>query len=326
MERLWFEDGSIVLQAGDMQYRVHQSTLTMRSPIFKDMLSLLRSANAEVVDGCPLMHLSDPEVEVTPFLKALFDPQFFLPFPARTNFVAVFACLRLGHKYQVDYLRRRGLVHLSSMFRTTLAEWDGSDFRNTNSNLLPSAIITWPIPDDITYIICSIQLAREVDALWVLPDAFYSLATYFDQLGWNIFRGVVYEGIHAELSDQDKQTFVKGLNKQIAYSAFIIRFLTQQPDIEGCTSQKRCLKLRFRVVEHARELIRVDTRIPLQIWGPEDWVLLEELCPTCLAALKHWHEKDRQTLWDGLPEMYGLPPWNELEQMKSAAIGADLLY
>ena len=53
---------------------------------------------------------------------------------------------------------------------------------------------------------------------------------------------------------------------------------------------------------------------------------MKKLCPRCLAVLKQKHEEARQAFWDELPQMYGLPPWNELEQMKTDAIGTDLLF
>src|ERR1700761_7878077 len=109
------------------------------------------------------------------FLRTAFShhgsgSRFFQAFPARTTFTHLFGCLRLGHKYGVDYLRRRALVHLSSMFRTTLSEWDASSYDEGDCDR-----ITWSVPVEKTSFICAIQLAREVGALWVLPAAFYCL-------------------------------------------------------------------------------------------------------------------------------------------------------
>lgn len=74
IEALWFEDGNIVLRAGNALYRVYRGTLATHSPVFKDILSFPQPPDSkpEVIDGCPVTNLPDPEVEVTPFLKALF--------------------------------------------------------------------------------------------------------------------------------------------------------------------------------------------------------------------------------------------------------------
>src|ERR1700761_61904 len=80
--------------------------------------------------------------------------RFFQVFPARTTFAHLFGCLRLGHKYGVDYLRRRALGHLSSMFRTTLSEWvaTGNSEVEDKGDRLPSSVVTW------TFVVESIML------------------------------------------------------------------------------------------------------------------------------------------------------------------------
>jgi hypothetical protein len=72
---LWFEDGSLVIQAGTSQFRVYRGTLAARSPVFQDMLSFPQPPNADLVDGCPVVRLPDAATEVTSFLKALFEPE-----------------------------------------------------------------------------------------------------------------------------------------------------------------------------------------------------------------------------------------------------------
>ena len=75
MESLWFEDGNIIIQAGSIQYRVYRGILAKHSPVFKDMLAFPQPPDSELFDGCPVVRLPDPEVEVTLFLRALYDPQ-----------------------------------------------------------------------------------------------------------------------------------------------------------------------------------------------------------------------------------------------------------
>ncbi|KAJ7700677.1 hypothetical protein B0H17DRAFT_882729, partial [Mycena rosella] len=74
VEELWFEDGNLVLQAGNSQFRLHRSILAARSPVFQDMLSFPQPPESELVEGCPLVRLPDAESEVTVFLKAIFIP------------------------------------------------------------------------------------------------------------------------------------------------------------------------------------------------------------------------------------------------------------
>jgi hypothetical protein len=62
-------------------------------------------------------------------------------------------------------------------------------------------MISWPTPNSSElFLLCLIELAREVDAFWVLPSAFYTLSYSFnapfsdadDRFGMEIFYGVVH--------------------------------------------------------------------------------------------------------------------------------------
>ncbi|KAJ7612166.1 hypothetical protein FB45DRAFT_1065528 [Roridomyces roridus] len=102
--KLWLEDGNIVIQAGNSQFRVHRSTLAACSPVFQDMFPLPQppDSDSELVDGCPLVQLHDSAKEVKAFLKAIFTPGYFMPFPAETKYATIQGCLRLSHKYGVE--------------------------------------------------------------------------------------------------------------------------------------------------------------------------------------------------------------------------------
>jgi len=71
---LWIDDGNIVLQAEDVQFKVHRSILSMHSPVFAALLRSPPSDGAPMtVDGCPLIRLAqDSAVEVRHLLLALY--------------------------------------------------------------------------------------------------------------------------------------------------------------------------------------------------------------------------------------------------------------
>ncbi|KAJ7119162.1 hypothetical protein C8R44DRAFT_540134, partial [Mycena epipterygia] len=117
---LWFEDGNLIIQAGNSQFRVYRGVLATRSPVFQDMLSFPQPPDSELIAGCPLVRLQDSASEVTAFLKSIFDSGYFLfTTPVQTEFEAIAGILRLSHKYGVDYLCRRAFVHLSSYYPST---------------------------------------------------------------------------------------------------------------------------------------------------------------------------------------------------------------
>jgi len=322
---LWFEDGNLIIQAGNSQFRVYRGVLAARSSVFQDMLAFPQPSDSELVEGCPLVHLPDTAGEVTVFLKAIFDSGFFLPYPFPTDLDTIAGTLRLSHKYGVEYLRRRALVHLTSSYPTTLSDFDAVFLDSTEGSPLLEAP-SWHKPEMLAFKIFLIPLAREVECLWILPTAFYflSLSSGSMELGAKIYRGTTYNGMSAGLSEADQEAFLNGSHKQSA-SIFdpILRFLLFPVEIAGCT-QAMCYKRRLQAFEANRQDREDYPYDPLVVWNSSDWELLGDICPVCLESLKQTYNEARQKFWDDLPKMYGLPPWPELERMRTAAIGTDL--
>lgn len=73
--QLWFEDGSIILQAETTQFRVYRAVLQAQSRLLHSEFSLenVNLRSGEEVEGCPLVHLSESSVDVEHFLKVLHD-------------------------------------------------------------------------------------------------------------------------------------------------------------------------------------------------------------------------------------------------------------
>ncbi|KAJ7612161.1 hypothetical protein FB45DRAFT_1065523 [Roridomyces roridus] len=289
VEELWFPDGNLIIQAGSSQFRVYRGLLASRSPVFQDMMSFPQPPDSELVDGCPLVLLPGSEMEVRVFLKAIFDPEFFPPFPSPTEFAIAAGCLRLSHKYGVDYLRRRALVHLSSGCGAKLHHWDLCRYVDESDSA----------NDPLE--IYAIQLFREVDALWLLPTVFYNLSFSFaasDQVS-EVFHGITYNGVPSALTEFE-----------------ILKFLVDPSEIAGCATPSECAVERYHVlgdIQRMRPSLgpTVGFRSPISVWEDDgSWEMLEGVC---------------DAFWDQLPQMYGLPPWEELEQMKTAAIGTSFM-
>jgi hypothetical protein len=253
-------------------------------------------------------------------LKSQSGLRFFQSYPFQTDFNTVTGILRLSHKYEVDYLRRRALVHISSGYPTSLSDWDG--LRETP----PVKKKSWSRPENRAYRIFLIQLVREVNALWILPAAFYGLAGIFTAAAAEIFDDSVYNGVPGELSTEDRKCFVIGHYLQTTRAQEeILRFLYCPLNIVGCVNSS-CHPLRLKAMDRIRRKRPISGNYShLSLWLSRHWnELLGGICSVCMISLKQTHQEARQKFWDDLPRMYGLPPWAELEQMRTAAIGADL--
>ncbi|KAJ7133798.1 hypothetical protein C8R46DRAFT_1362338 [Mycena filopes] len=161
VEGLWFNDGTLVLQAGTAAFRVYAGFLAERSPVFHDMLQFPQPEGGHRIEDCPVVELSDDKHDLEYFLRALFDHEFFPPYPAKTDFNTMSGIIRLSTKYQVDTLRKRGLVHLSSAFPTDISQY--SRWPETAS---------WHIVE-LPEWIRVVLFGQELSLDWILPIAFY---------------------------------------------------------------------------------------------------------------------------------------------------------
>jgi hypothetical protein len=177
----------------------------------------------------------------------------------------------------------------------------------------------------LAYHIYVIQLAREVECPWILPSAFYTLSTFFFDLGPKVFHGTEYNGVAVDLSLQDQRWFIRGHDIQTSSTTFtkMLQFLFDPISIQGCQSPDRgsCTLERLSCF---RFIISLKHNSPLHIMTPEIWEGLGDfICSVC-AAQKQTYQAARQRFWDNLPGIYGLPPWPELTADRAAAIGAEL--
>ncbi|KAI0045721.1 hypothetical protein FA95DRAFT_1560919 [Auriscalpium vulgare] len=178
---LWFTDGSVVLQAESMLFRVHMSQLSRRSVIFHDMFSLPQpevvtthaTRAPETYDGCPLLLLYDTSDDLANLLIAIYDGPTFGKNDYE-DFAVVSGILRLSTKYVMDSLRSKALEHLSEAWPATLPGWDAREDRARSYE--------YECPTDNSYLypspIAVINLAREINAPALFISAFYDLSRY----------------------------------------------------------------------------------------------------------------------------------------------------
>ena len=76
-EDVWFDDGTVVLQAETTLFRVYRGVLKAQSPFFDDLFALPQqdSEQFEKYEDCPLVTMHDLATDARVFLKAMFDHQ-----------------------------------------------------------------------------------------------------------------------------------------------------------------------------------------------------------------------------------------------------------
>ena len=70
---IWYEDGSVILQAENTHFKVYRGVLSESSSVFKDMFLIPQplSLASELIEGCTVVHLSDSAQELEYVLRAL---------------------------------------------------------------------------------------------------------------------------------------------------------------------------------------------------------------------------------------------------------------
>ena len=135
---LWKEDGNVVLQAGNTQFRVHRSMLADHSPVFKDIFASSFSS-----------HIRDRYFSVS-------EPQ---------SLSTVSALLSLGDKYDMKVPRRDALRVLHAGSPLTLSAAPPA------SMLLPG--VTQNYPSAICFDLVNVLSENNVETL--LPIALLNL-------------------------------------------------------------------------------------------------------------------------------------------------------
>jgi hypothetical protein len=73
---LWFQDGSIILQAKDTIFRVHRSVLEAHSKTFLDLFPL---QDIPQIEGCAVITLQECPSDIANLLKVLYDSFWSVP-------------------------------------------------------------------------------------------------------------------------------------------------------------------------------------------------------------------------------------------------------
>ncbi|KAJ7502995.1 hypothetical protein B0H11DRAFT_613848 [Mycena galericulata] len=297
---VWYQDGSVVLQAQNMQFRVHWGVLSKHSSFFRDMQGLPQPPNQPSVDGCPMVELADSAEDVKYLLEALYNPTFLaqmkLPFPA------IAALVRLGRKYDFLDLLKSAVEWLTFDNPSTIEEYDASFTATPYAHERKSIIVYPGLSFDI------LTLAREHDILSVLPFAYYRVIYLSDQAA--LFDGVSRgDGTSATLAPIDVRKCVlgrEGLVQSQWKTQHTAGWLKSQAS-DGCTRPQTCGLTRESYLS-----TMLTSGALVTLWSPSAAALFN-FCDVCKHRTEASISVGRKKMWDALPSFFDLPPWGELK-------------
>ncbi|KAF8644398.1 hypothetical protein AX16_008459 [Volvariella volvacea WC 439] len=292
--QIWYSDGSVILQAESLRFRVHASLLSHQSRVLANMF-VNGSPNVETtLEQCPVVFLTDRAQDVEYLLRAIYDPST----KSKREFAEIAAWLRLGRKYEMKEIYQRALRILTAEFPNTLEKWDR---RVVHIKYHPS-----------NYIDC-INLCRELNIFSPIPIAFYSWLHHLHETKdlENIFFGVPRpDGTIAILSPEDQHLSVTAFDKLLFTQWIAFGWLNNEP--LGCFSPQKCERLRMKI----KDQLTVPTpKLTGLRKAPSPNTFTRGMCDRCSAVANESYEWGRAEIWRRMPSNFGLPPWESLNNL-----------
>ncbi|KAK7025092.1 BTB domain-containing protein [Favolaschia claudopus] len=292
---IWKSDGSVILQAENIQFRVHWSVLAQNSSVFSDMAGLPQPSDEPTIEGCAIVELTDDAVDVEFLLKALYIPTFhsqiLLPL------AAVGAIIRLSRKYDIKDLFDSAVARLTSEFPTTLDEYDTISKDPTRFKRIEQY-------DGLLFDM--IALASKNYILTPLPCAYYTLVRRYSIAA--LFRGVQHDGTLSSISGVDLSRCAAAHEKLLVKQlqpGYTLGW-TRKWDFEGQCTSSRCQGIRSFALAHHLDNSWIDA-----LASP---TALDRMgyCPSCTRHVNEAVTAGRRRIWNELPSFFDLPPWGQL--------------
>ncbi|KAJ7081128.1 hypothetical protein B0H15DRAFT_803736 [Mycena belliarum] len=296
---VWFEDGTVVLQADSTLFRVYRGVLSAQSPIFRDAFTIPQPSEEEAYEGCPVVTLHDSAEDLTLFLLGLLDAgyAFILPSSEATcssppgrvrhfinspipNLHALASVLRLGRKYEVEHLCQRATSVLRDIYPATLTAFLARK---------PPPGYTERTGDDFR----ALALAQEHQVRSALPGIYYACARQGP--------GAV---LASALAFPDKARCVRATETFRTHWTRRIHaglFPTPACATPGHCDAQRFAWLRGHGLPDFDGVFAGDFK-----WGEVG------LCTPCIASAATISHFERAALWIALPALFDLPPWKDL--------------
>ncbi|OSD03866.1 hypothetical protein PYCCODRAFT_1365143 [Trametes coccinea BRFM310] len=290
----WYDDGTIILIARDVEFRVYKGILAEHSPVFSDMFSFPQpppDPNAE--PSCPVVHLSDSPEDLRHVLRVYMPKNGVNPFEAEDpSFDMISATIRLGLKYQISTLVEHSMQYLKGHFSSDLNTW------STQDNYQPPGFQD----EDVIGVI---NLARLTGETSILPTAIIAACME----GVEVFRGRTREDGSVEHLTLDDVSLCHSAHQELVRERVrVVLQILAPPVSRTCVSPRECTRLMNKALKDLTLRIvnfvipdpfaRVDNMFPRNPDLP--------LCNDCWAQLLKREETLHQHLWVRLPDLLGL--------------------
>ncbi|TFY58866.1 hypothetical protein EVJ58_g6145 [Rhodofomes roseus] len=298
----WFPDGNVVLEASGFGFRVYQGLLARDSPFFAELFSLPQPDRAEVLEGCPVVHLTDFHEDLRILLRVELGSGRRLLDGTRIDFATTNALVRLGRKYQIDNLYNDALDVLKTFLFTQYASWyEKPHYAEWGRYGLDP--------------IAAVNLARLTDTSALLPIAMYLCCQLLTE---DLLRGTTHpDGTSQQLSLDDLRRCVDArvfLTREKDAALERIFDISASKDCQDLDSCKE--RLEYHMAIYKKRV--TDGTAGWNVSGPWlPYVWLKNcssdrgygeppLCAHCMALLETQHRGECAKIWEEFPKYFDL--------------------
>ncbi|EAU85722.2 hypothetical protein CC1G_12438 [Coprinopsis cinerea okayama7 len=298
----WYKDGNLILQAENTQFRVHKSILAAQSPVFRDMFSLPQATIENPSDPPVVVLEHDSSVDWELFLSSVYNGFKFIDPGKVPPFAMISSAFRLGKKYQCRDIFESALGRLRSVYPP--GEWESltAEFDEKIIALAPHASL-W----DVVNLAVEYGLQKMLSKIYL--QALMQGAKPGD-LVTLILEGMKnQDGAITRLSSETQRVLLKGRDR--LHNAIIskpLRYIwNSHIPVYKCTNSVTCTQERDKLLRsHLLPELKIDKAFAL----PVD---LDQFCYRCAGIAEDSFVKGQKVLIASLPEMFGLPPWDEMK-------------
>ncbi|KDR86009.1 hypothetical protein GALMADRAFT_132620 [Galerina marginata CBS 339.88] len=303
----WFDDGNVILQAENTQFRVHRSILSRHSQVFQDMFSLPQPEKETLFEGCPLVHVSDAPEDWENIFSILYDHNALYNSTTTMAIPLLASMLRIGKKYQFDNIQSLALNCIRKELPDSLNAWDEKFPKYDGDNGL---IV------DLDYEVDIINVLVETGFQTLLPMAYYICASSLSPS--LTYRGLTnLDGTKSHLSDESIKKLMIGRH-EISTAILIHEF----PWTKGsrshsaiptaqCQRKSKCEGHRSMVLA---ELVPGPSPYAALLCPVEN-IVSRLYCDSCATEIIKIYRAGRKVIWDNLPSYFGLPKWEDLKDV-----------
>ncbi|PPQ99879.1 hypothetical protein CVT26_009325 [Gymnopilus dilepis] len=303
----WLEDGNVIIETPDLQFRVYRGLLSRHSPYFESVLASSEDAQGNFSTHCPTVFLwNDSASDWERVLRVLVNNDTSIFTSDNLDLDGLASILRIGKKYEFLDLCKRGLDRICDEVPLSLEEWD----ELFNAQEIEEFGIE---PHLAGKEIDLLNLLIEFDIQPLLPAAYYICVQNLTL--HQIFLGTPRpDGTTSKLSHDSIQKLVLGREKislfmwrhQIGWSdsATPLAPLWLPHQCGGCQHDRAgaVLDLGSQGPNPRGALFHPNKLIPL----------FKRKCLDCSEKNAERYVQGRIRIWNDLPSSFDLPSWEEL--------------